>query len=677
MLSNCLKLDIVNSERMKCWSTHSPVLALLLLAQAALIDLCITAITRSAARFFLPEEAQQQKLKPVLEHLEAFGILQYQPADHQASWGTLLSDSAHFDLVWSVGISPPLAQLELPYQFNAKVNHLPGAERLTSLDALGQHLAAQQHHVKFFFYFVPAHYELPRDQALLTSAYTKVLKKNMYSPKRSRDKNVFRRFLLRERDANDNNDVTQRAEVFVSDEELKLKLQSSAYKGKSVVVDQYVEPLLLDNHKFRVGFYVAVMSVDPLRVYVYNHALIQIAKSEYPSELMVDTDPSTYNYDHHIAPWDFPDLQAYFHELPSASREGTNAWQVVKKYLRKQGIDTKHLQNEVDSSIAKVVLSSRGYFQGGLAKVKRANAHKGDGGTPSDLSDSFFDFWRFEFEFDDVAKPWLVRVVPNPSLKGVSSVLGTDEAVKKGLIHDLLNLVGVYPQTRRPFGKIHRPPTNSTFCMDKCHDQNRAWDTSCWSCPGWFLPHVTRKLYDATSEYDRRGNFNLVFPSFDQELSTFLDTELSEYDIAFSRYLKSLSSSYSNLVDFPASDRAVMCVYREHCNHHGDCVNGMCSCDSNFEGRTCYIPKDINQEGYSQRKYGDVILQGAELSKDKVENLTEIHQDRKPPRIDGISGVGLGFLTILLCTLVIFIYRFLFSRKSSGCSDLPHDGKAI
>ncbi|ETO61898.1 hypothetical protein F444_20130 [Phytophthora nicotianae P1976] len=656
---------------------------LLLLVLAVCISVCDSTSARAQARFYLPEATQPQKLKPVLQQLQALGISQFQAADSQPSWGKLLSDSSEFDLVWTTAAAPPFEQLELPHQFDAKVNHLPGAEKLTSPDALGQHLVAQQKkRTKFFFDFVPAHFELPRDQAQLTTAYTEARKKSDFSPKRGRDPHVQRRFLLRDRAVNGDDDSTTRAEVFVTDEDLQFKLQSNTFKGKTVVVDQYVEPLLLDNHKFRVGFYVAVTSTDPLRVYVYDHPLIQIAKGEYPSTLKVETDPATYNFDQYIAPWDFPDLQTDFHELPSATREGTNAWYVLKKYLRRQGIDAKHLQDEVEAAIAKVVLSNRGNFQSEQSKVKRSAAREGEGSTPNDLSDSFFDLWRFDFELDDMAKPWLVRVVSNPSMEGTQSVLATDEAIKKRLLHDLLNLVGVHPQARLPFEKFYRPPADARFCSDKCRDKSRAWDTSCWSCPGWFAPNVARKLFTATTEYARRGGFNLIFPSLEQELSKFLDTELSEFDIAFNRYLKSLSSGYSNLEDFPASDRAVVCVYREHCSNHGDCVNGMCLCDSSYEGRTCYIPKDFDQVDHTQHDTGDTGGQDAETWKEKVENLVWNRGDapeglkRPMTGVGDTSASGMAFLLVLLCVLLFVIYR-VFIAQGSGGTELPHDGKAM
>ncbi|CAH0493232.1 unnamed protein product [Peronospora farinosa] len=657
---------------------HVSLLYLLVLLQC--VNVCVVAIARTHGQFYFPETPPQQKLEPVIQQLKELGFSQYQAADNQASWDKLSTENASFDLVWSVTASPPFAQLELPHQFDAKVNHLPGAEQLTSPDALSQHLALQQRkHAKFFFDFMPAHYELPRDLAQLTKAYTDVRKKSDMSPKRGYDPNVHRRFLLRERAVNGDDDLTTHAEVFVTDADLQSKLQSSAFKGKTVVVDQFVEPLLLDNHKFRVGFYVVVTSIDPLRVYVYNHPLIQIAKAEYPRRLEVETDPAAYNFDQYISPWDFPDLQTCFQELPSATREGTNAWYILKRYLRRQGIDTKHLQDNVDATIAKVVLSNRGNFKSEQAKVKRAG--EGEGRHPSDLSDNFFEMWKVNFEFDSGGKPWLLRVVSNPLMEATQSVLATDEAIKKQLLYDLINLVGVHPQARLPFERFFLP-ADAIFCSDKCHDKNRAWDPTCWSCPGWFAPNVARKLFAASMEYARRGSFNLVFPSLEQKLSKFLDTELSEYDIAFDRYLKSLSSGYSNLEDFPASERTVECVYREHCSDHGNCVNGMCSCDNNYEGRTCYIPKDFEQEEEpDQQESEDAGAQIVETWKEKAENFVLNRSDATTDLKRPLAGVGDAsvsttlLLLVLLGVLLFVVCRVFRSRWSSANDGLPHDGK--
>lgn len=549
------------------------------------------------ARFFLPEEPRNQH-KLLLEAFETLGIERFVPPNshdqNEAAqnplylWSFLPSASEHVDLVWSVAASPPFDQVRFPQTLRPVLNHLPGAEKLTSSDQLFQHIQRRQEiHGRFYFNFVPNHYVLPRDQAAMAQAFPDILKKVEYELKRERDWYIYQRFVVREQPASGDERARTPAQVIITQQQLGEQL-AGPFAGKTVEVASYIEPYLLDGHKFSVGFYVAVTSLDPLRVYVFSHAGVKIAKVQYPADVNVLTDRGAYNFDAYHPPWDFPELQKDFHEFPSREREGSNAWAIVKRHMLSRGLDTRRLQREIDDAIVRVIASSRGHFQAEIAKLKRAEATNGS--TPTDLGDKFFDLWKFEFEIDDMAKPWLVAVHSNPSLAPETSVFGTDEAIKRRLLLDLLAMVGVPPQAKQSFDQFFHPMT-AAFCAQKCADKARVWDTTCWSCPGWFAPNVARRLFDATHEYARRGRFNLVFPDLEKDHSKFMDTPLTEHDVAFDRYLKSLSSGYAEKPSL-SFDRSVVCVYREHCSDHGDCVNGVCKCDSQYEGTTCYIPKD-------------------------------------------------------------------------------------
>lgn len=618
-----------------------------------------TAAPRTRARFFLPEEPRaQQELQQfqqenalLLDQLTALGFEAFEAAGgaangSDASWANFPRASGEIDLVWSLAASPPLEKLEYAMTFETKMNHLPGAARLAASDALYQHLIAQQKtHGKFFFHFMPAHYALPNDREALKAAFADVVKKVEFEPKRRRDPFIYQRFLLSEVPANGNEaaSTSTRSAVFIREADLDGKLASNAFKDQTIQARDYIEPFLVDQHKFTVGFYVVVAGVDPLRIYVHSHPKIKIARGEYPRSLTVDADPETYTFDEYLAPWDLSALQSEFYEFPSESRIGTNAWHIVKKYMRRQGIDTKRVQDEIDAAIAKTIASSRGQFQQEISKLKRskpAGLENAPEGGPSDLNDNFFELLKFDFEIDDNAKPWLIKVHSNPSLTPRQSTFGTDEAILKRVLLDTLNLVGSHPQAQLPFDKFFHP-TDAKFCAQKCHDKNRAWDSACWSCPGWFPPYIARRLFYAMSEYTRRGQFNLAFPDLEKDYSRFLGTPLSEHDVAFDRYLKSISASYSDPQEFPVSERKVLCVYREHCRNHGDCINGVCSCDDNYEGNTCYIPKDLEMDEFAHQEQlaaerADHGAREAETWKEKVEHFMWKHAGTTaPPAANG------------------------------------------
>lgn len=556
-----------------------------------------------AARFFLPEEPRNQHTL-LLGQLQTLGIERFVPPSSQDQgeaaqdplflWSFLPKTSDQIDLVWSIAASPPYDQLSFPDAHRPKINHLPGAERLTSADLFYKHIKTNQKtHARYYFNYVPHYYELPRDEEKMAKAFPKVLKMVEFEMKRERDWFIYQRFLVREKTTSGDEAASTPGSVIVSESDLEAKLATD-FQGKQVEVSSYIEPYLLDGHKFNVGFYVAVTSVDPLRVYVFNHAKVKIAKVMYPADVNVNTDRGAYDFDKYYAPWDFPELQREFQEFPSAEREGSNAWEIVKRYMMTQGLDTNRLQREINDAIIRSIASNRGHFQQEISKLKRTPT-TAEGGEKTDLTDKFFDLWKFDFEIDDVGKPWLVKVNSNPSLAPEKTTFGTDEAIKKRMLFDLLNLVGVHPQAKLPFDNFFRPST-PTFCAQKCSDKARTWDSACWSCAGWFPPYVARRLFESMHEYTRRGRFSLLFPDLEKDHSKFMDTSLSEHDIAFDRYLKSLSSGYAEKQEYPLVDRKVTCVYREHCSSNGDCVNGECKCDSGYEGVTCYIPKDMDRE---------------------------------------------------------------------------------
>ncbi|TYZ64448.1 hypothetical protein PybrP1_001707 [[Pythium] brassicae (nom. inval.)] len=555
----------------------------------------LPAASTRRAHVFLPEQPRREH-QLLLAALEALGVEQFEPpaAEQEAlaRWAQLPGASDDVDLVWSFAASPPYSELSFPSAFRPKLNHLPGAERLTSTDRLAAHVRqGQRQHGRYYFNFVPDRFVLPRDHERMAQAFPAAAKKVELELKRERDPYIYQRFLVREQPVSTDESAQTTADVIIGDKELAAKL-AGPLAGKQVEVSSYIEPYLLDGHKFTVGFYVAVTSIDPLRVYAFSHASVKIAKVAYPQYVDSSSDRGAYNFDEFVPPWDFPELQREFLELPSAEREGSNAWAIVKRYLMMKGLDTRRLQREIDDAIMRAIVSSRGHFQSEIGKLKRSQRSADADAEPVDLADKFFDLWKFDFELDDMGKPWLTKVSSNPSLAPEHSVFGTDEAIKKRMLFDLVNMVGVHPQAKQPFDSFFRP-SDAAFCAHKCADRTRVWDSACWSCAGWFPPPVARRLFESVAEYARRGRFQLLFPDLEKDHSKFLDTSLSDHDLAFDRYLKSLSSGYAEHPESPLStDRKVLCVYREHCSGNGDCVNGECRCDAAYEGLTCYLPRD-------------------------------------------------------------------------------------
>ena len=53
-----------------------------------------------------------------------------------------------------------------------------------------------------------------------------------------------------------------------------------------MIASQYVDnPLLIDGYKFDLRIYVALASINPLRVYIYEDGLVRFATQKYQSSL--------------------------------------------------------------------------------------------------------------------------------------------------------------------------------------------------------------------------------------------------------------------------------------------------------------------------------------------------------------------------------------------------------
>ena len=55
----------------------------------------------------------------------------------------------------------------------------------------------------------------------------------------------------------------------------------SQLKQSSIVCEYIDNPLLLDGYKFDLRIYVALMSVNPLRIYIYEEGLVRLATIKY------------------------------------------------------------------------------------------------------------------------------------------------------------------------------------------------------------------------------------------------------------------------------------------------------------------------------------------------------------------------------------------------------------
>ena len=137
-----------------------------------------------------------------------------------------------------------------------KVNHFPRSNEITRKDSLYKHIARMQTlHGARHFDFVPKTFILPNETHLLSEEMDR--KPDLWwivkPSASSQGKGIFF--------TNNINDIPVKT---------------------SMIASHYItNPLLINGYKFDLRIYVAITSVNPLRIYMYDEGLARFATCKY------------------------------------------------------------------------------------------------------------------------------------------------------------------------------------------------------------------------------------------------------------------------------------------------------------------------------------------------------------------------------------------------------------
>ncbi|OQS03579.1 hypothetical protein THRCLA_04104, partial [Thraustotheca clavata] len=526
-------------------------LLLLVVAVLALDDKS----SRQTKVFLLPEK-ERFHLSPLLNGFRKIGAQELYGADAM-TWKAA-KRTQDFDIIWSWD-STQIQELG-PLERRHKVNHVPGSYVLTNKGYVYETLLKLQSiHGEDDYNFMPKQYRLPKEAEIFTAAFEE--RKNQVQETKEDDPDYNKRWLLKQQ--------SHRGVRFFSGLD-----QIDAHMNSNDMVAQCIEPLLVSGHKFDLGIYVAITSIDPLRIYIYQNSVLRMCKLKYPKYLDETADLESYVVVDYLPPWEMPDLQEFYPEFPSPTQESTSNFQVIKKYLGKVGIDSEKFQAEIYSAVVKIIAGNREHFMNSEKTVRRQTKQ------PHEQLGNFFEMYRFDFVVEDTGKPWLMEVNQSPSMKPKYFKSGTDVMMKNNLIHNLLYMVDIKAPGQP---SVNLPQLSDAKCNEKCSDVENISEVACWRCPGWFTEKEANTLLEGATEYARRGNFNLVYPTVDDEFTKFVTGGLTQHDKAFQRFITSIQDKPEDLTYF----RPAMCTSRQQCNWHGNCVNGGCVCDSGYDGNIC------------------------------------------------------------------------------------------
>lgn len=219
----------------------------------------------------------------------------------------------HWDLLWAHdypfrALYPHLHRLK-EHQL---VNHFPAGGYLTNkVDLATTDLR-----------YIPKAFKLPKDQEAFR-IYATAHPEKMFVQKHNQHRKIF---------------VRNATEI--------------DFNNGDTFVQEFVQPpLLVDGHKFDIGVYVTVTSVDPLRLYMYKGDILfrYCPLPYYPFDAK-QLDKYVVG-DDYTPTWEIPSLAKPYTELGYGMKD------VFDGYLRSKGRDPDHIWRQVEDAIRLAVLS--------------------------------------------------------------------------------------------------------------------------------------------------------------------------------------------------------------------------------------------------------------------------------------------------------------------------------
>lgn len=130
------------------------------------------------------------------------------------------------------------------------------------------------------------------------------------------------------------------------------RMNEIEFDKNETFLQEYVgKPLLVDGHKFDIGIYVMITSVDPLRVYIYKgDVLFRFCPVKYHPFDAANVDKYIVG-DDYLPTWDVPSLAPFYNGLGFGMKDAFDA------YIKSKGRDPNVIWPQVEDAIRLAIIS--------------------------------------------------------------------------------------------------------------------------------------------------------------------------------------------------------------------------------------------------------------------------------------------------------------------------------
>ncbi|XP_067001013.2 probable tubulin polyglutamylase ttll-15 isoform X1 [Anabrus simplex] len=413
----------------------------------------------------LPPSAPVQSRKPTfilygrnvdsgyLRHvLTVFERLGFQRGENHSDWDVLWGHDYPFRDMY------PLLKNLRPHQ---KVNHFPGSGYITNKLELS---TSQLSHV-------PKAFKIPQDKELLLK-YAKANPNSLFVQKNNNHRGIVIKHL----------------------DELDLNMNGT-------FVQEYLsKPLLIDGHKFDIGIYTILTSIDPLRVYAYNgDVLFRFCPERYHPFDPAKLDKYVVG-DDYLPIWEVPSLKEYYLDLGFSMKDSFDA------YIRSKGKDPQKVWNQVHEAIRNICLLKEPLI------IQSAKHYRS--------TSNFFEMVRFDFVIDEDLNVFVMEANMSPNLS--SAHFPPNRLLYEQVLFNMFGLVGIGRMIKAESLKVRSPEEedmhvstkNVMVFPEQCHHKlcESCIAPECQLCKHCLTPHTLAKLKVAYREHVNRQDCRRVFP---------------------------------------------------------------------------------------------------------------------------------------------------------------------
>ena len=267
-------------------------------------------------------------------------------------------------------------------------------------------------------------------------------------------------------------------------------------------IQRYIDkPFLIDGHRFDIGIYTAITSLNPLRLYVFNDWHLRFCPEKYHPFDPKNRRKYVVESDSYLGPWDIRSINAYFtgHDVTRKT--------AFLQVLKDKGVDTVKLENELNDSIRKIYLNKENEF------VKEYFSQY-------QYPRNFYELVRVDFLLDEDANIHLMEVNSSPAMVPGKHKLHV--SMYEQITFSQLNLVGVCNPTSRDslhltneprdmqvssknIG-VHPDKCSQSSCIKSCHE------IECKLCKQCLSKDKQLILKQAFTEHEQRHGFSRIFP---------------------------------------------------------------------------------------------------------------------------------------------------------------------